>query len=268
MVSKSANRILVISDNAHLIERFRAIIVELNQPLQDAQFEFACSKKNVGLQQELHIPGLDVKHDDLASITTDFDLVISLHCKQIFPAEMVQAVRCVNVHPGLNPYNRGWFPQVFSIMNGLPLGATIHEIDEQVDHGPIIAQREVSVRSDDTSLTCYERVLEAECELLYEFLPSIVANSYVTMRPAEGNYNSLADFRELCQLDMHQTVRAGDLINRLRALTHGDYHNAFFIDEQGEKVFVSLSLERTTPRESECKKTDRFQQAVSQKASC
>jgi phosphoribosylglycinamide formyltransferase-1 len=45
-------------------------------------------------------------------------------------------------------------------------GATIHFVDEEYDHGPIIAQNTVPVFSDDTPETLAARVLEVEHRLL------------------------------------------------------------------------------------------------------
>ena len=43
------------------------------------------------------------------------------------------------------------FQQVFSILNKLPVGVTIHEMDEQLDHGIIIVQKEINIFSWETS---------------------------------------------------------------------------------------------------------------------
>ncbi|MGB0918891.1 MAG: dTDP-4-amino-4,6-dideoxyglucose formyltransferase, partial [Flavobacteriales bacterium] len=159
--------------------------------------------------------------------------------------ELVQAVRCINVHPGLNPYNRGWFPQVFSILNGLPTGATIHEIDEELDHGNIIAQQEVENNVWDTSIDIYNRVLQQELKLLEAHLPQILEDNYKTFEPnEEGNLNLKKDFNALCELDIEKVQRVGDTIDQLRALTHGEYQNAYFFDPKtGKKVYVSIRLE-------------------------
>jgi len=105
----------------------------------------------------------------LDEIIGSFDLVISIHCFQFFPKKLVKGVRCINIHPGFNPINRGWYPQVFAIINNLPIGATIHEMDEKLDNGPIIYREQVEKYPWDTSLTIYNRVLEKEIEVLYHF---------------------------------------------------------------------------------------------------
>lgn len=180
---------------------------------------------------------------DSGAIAADYELVFSVHCKQLFPPCLVRGVRCINLHPGLNPHNRGWYPQVFSIINGLPAGATLHEIDEQLDHGPIIDQEEVPIRAWDTSLTTYLRIQAAEVNLLRKNLLAVVSGTYTTRLPSSiGNVNLKADFRKLCQLDLSARMTMGDAINRLRALTHGDYANAYFEVPDG-KVYVQISLE-------------------------
>ena len=45
-------------------------------------------------------------------------------------------------------------------------GATVHYVDEEYDHGPIIAQWPVPVHADDTPETLAARVLEVEHRLL------------------------------------------------------------------------------------------------------
>jgi methionyl-tRNA formyltransferase len=180
------------------------------------------------------------------TIVADYDLVISAHSKQIFPDGLVRGVPCINVHPGYNPFNRGWYPQVFSILNGLPLGATIHEIDEQLDHGGIIAQEKVELHAWDTSLTAYQRVQQMEIALVERYLPEIVAGTYKAVPPAEeGNLNLKKDFEALREINLQETVTFGEAINRLRALTHEPFSNAYFIDPAtGERVWLKLSLEK------------------------
>jgi folate-dependent phosphoribosylglycinamide formyltransferase PurN len=43
-------------------------------------------------------------------------------------------------------------------------GCTVHFVDNVYDHGPIILQRVVEVRDDDTAETLQKRVFEQECE--------------------------------------------------------------------------------------------------------
>jgi methionyl-tRNA formyltransferase len=238
------NSILVVSDNVFLARAFDTIVEELGLK-REHEFDYACSPGSVLLGAELPFTPIEMRvRDCVTEIVRKYHLVISAHCKQLFPQEMVRAVRCVNIHPGFNPYNRGWFPQVFSILNRKPLGATIHEIDEELDHGPIIARLEVPLHRWDTSDTAYRRVLDAELGLVREWIERIVNRVYSTVRAeSEGNLNLKRDFDALCRLDLSASGSLGEHIDLLRALTHEHYGNGFFVDpETGKRVFVSIAL--------------------------
>jgi dTDP-4-amino-4,6-dideoxyglucose formyltransferase len=189
------------------------------------------------------VPRLSVR-ERAAEVSGRYGLVISIHCKQIFPADLIHKVRCVNVHPGLNPSNRGWYPQVFSIINKLPAGVTIHEIDEQLDHGPTIAQREYMIEPWDTSGSVYRQLMKIERELVLDWFPRIRDGAYqAAPAPGEGNINYRKDFENLKLLDLRQVGTFGEFLDRLRALTHEGFRNAHFVDGSGRRVFVRVALE-------------------------
>jgi methionyl-tRNA formyltransferase len=243
--------VLVVSDNRAILEALTGIINHDETLLREYHYDFACHPGNEELVGQkiggFIISALDMKHQ-ADGIGDEYDVVLSAHCKQIFPAALTRATRCINIHPGLNPYNRGWYPQVFSILNKLPLGATIHEIDEQLDHGGIIAQKEVSVDSSDTSLTAYTKVQQAEMELLKSHLHTILEGNYTTIQPSEeGNLNLKKDFNELRMLDLTRERTLAETLDLLRALTHPPYKNSYYIDPaDGKKVWVSIVLEKET----------------------
>lgn len=237
--------VLILSDNVYLIGQFKDLVAA-KPTLALVDFEYRCSPASQIAMLPHGIMPLNVK-DKWQAFASKYSLIISVHCKQLFPADLVSQVRCINVHPGLNPYNRGWFPQVFSIINKLPLGATIHEIDAELDHGPIIAQMQVPIYGYDTSLTAYNRVLEAEVQLLDKYLELIIRGEYATTEPlGDGNLNLKKDFNRLLAIDRNEVLTFGAAIDRLRALTHGDFKNAWFYDTEGNKIFINLVLTRAT----------------------
>lgn len=239
--------ILVISDNQYLLERFDELL--LTKDLYNLyQWDFACSATNIALQEsdillteELMIVDVKKEWQELAN---NYDLIFSLHCKQMFPPELVESVKCINIHPGYNPYNRGWYPQVFSILNKKKSGATIHEIDKELDHGPIITQKEVIIEKWDTSLSAYDKIIETELELLEEHLENIIVGNYSTFKPdEEGNLNLKKDFNTLCEIDLKKSVTFDEAIDFFRAMTHGTYKNAWFHDPKtGKRVYVSIDF--------------------------
>lgn len=239
-------KVLVVSDNKFLIEQL-CNTLHTQKLSKDFEFDFVCSPNNTALLSDttlaVQLSSMDIKKC-YAELIGKYALIFSLHCKQIFPTELVRQVKCINVHPGFNPYNRGWFPQVFSILNGMKAGATIHEIDEHLDHGNIIAQKEITIEKWDTSFTAYQKIQQLELELLSENLVHILNNTYQPVTPvAEGNVNLKKDFNRLCKLNLDEQQSLSKAIDLLRALTHEEYQNAYFFDPvSGKKVFVSISL--------------------------
>ena len=84
--------------------------------------------------------------------------------------------RIINIHPSLLPK----FPGVEAWKQALDAcatttGCTVHYVDELIDHGDIIAQREVPVLDGDTPETLHARIHMAERELLPEVIGRIAA---------------------------------------------------------------------------------------------
>tara|TARA_B110001450_G_C17553641_1_gene453715 strand:- start:36 stop:782 length:747 start_codon:yes stop_codon:yes gene_type:complete len=241
--------VLVVTDNGVQYQRFLDLL--RNQfPDVEKSFHFKRSGSVETLTTGMYANGINdlqpcnVKRD-WPSLAQEYDLIISLHCKQIFPSELVNRVKCINIHPGFNPLNRGWYPQVFALYHNHHVGATIHEMDELVDNGAIIDQAYVQVEEYDTSKDVYERILCLEISLLRENLMKILGNVYQTFQPAgEANYYSMKDFNRICHIDMDEKISARDFINRLRALSHGDCANAYYTNDSGEKIFITVNLKK------------------------
>ncbi len=245
-LKRQAEKLLVISENQELCLFLKG---ELEKHLFEHPLEvdFCYTKFNRNPQKmiEMGAKGINLKDKQVTRrIIQEYDLVFSLHCKQIFPSQLVENVCCINFHPGLNPYNRGWYPQAFSIINCLPVGATIHLMDAEVDHGEIIAQKKVDIEVSDTSLEVYKKIIEVEKELISKNIFNIVVGNYNSKMPQhEGNYNGEKDYRALCKLDLNSFASFEEHLNILRATSHGEFKNAYFVDDRGNKYFVRIVIE-------------------------
>lgn len=72
-------------------------------------------------------------------------------------------LRIVNIHPSLLPSFPGVDAQTQAVAYGVKVsGCTVHFVDENLDAGPIILQRAVEVRDDDTGESLAARILEQE----------------------------------------------------------------------------------------------------------
>ena len=79
--------------------------------------------------------------------------------------------RVVNLHPALLPSFKGAHAIQDAFDAGVKVtGVTVHFANEDYDRGPIIAQRAIEVREDDTVETLEERIHEVEHELYPETL--------------------------------------------------------------------------------------------------
>jgi phosphoribosylglycinamide formyltransferase-1 len=120
----------------------------------------------------------DVLYDNVMHFNPD--LVVLAGFMKILPAGFVGALspNLINTHPSLLPA----FPGAHAVRDALAAGAkvtgvTIHVVDEGVDTGPHIAQREVEVLSDDNEYDLHERIKSVERELLVETVKQIAAKT-------------------------------------------------------------------------------------------
>jgi len=83
--------------------------------------------------------------------------------------------RLLNIHPSLLPAFPGLDAQRQAIEHGVKItGCTVHIVDEQLDHGPIVLQRTVEVRDDDTVETLSARILEQEHRIYPEAVARVM----------------------------------------------------------------------------------------------
>ena len=240
----SKNPGLVISDNPDLTKFAIDIAVNQNLPIQ---FAFTRDARTGAAMRSLGAKQVDVKSEEFRNYAlAEFKFILSLHCQQIFPSTLFTIIPCFNLHPGLNPHNRGWYPQIFSILNNLPTGATLHRITSLIDGGPVIKQIEVSILASDTSQELYNRIIETEKIILENLLEKLSSSEheFVEVQISEGNYNSKVDFEKLCELNLNSVGTLKEHINLLRALSHGDFDNAYFLDETGKKISVNIKLRK------------------------
>ena len=107
---------------------------------------------------------------DLVRILRDagVELVALAGFMRVLKAPMLNAFprRIVNIHPSLLPKFPGLEAWRQALEAGEMLtGCTVHYVDEEIDHGDVIAQREVPILADDTPERLHARIQIAEHEL-------------------------------------------------------------------------------------------------------
>jgi len=111
----------------------------------------------------------------------DCDYVLMAGFLKFVPIPADFQLRVINIHPALIPAFCGHKMYGHRVHEAVleygvkVTGCTVHFVDNQYDHGPIILQRVVPVLADDTPAKLAERVFEAECEAFPETLRLLAA---------------------------------------------------------------------------------------------
>lgn len=97
------------------------------------------------------------------------ELVALAGFMRVLKVPMLQAYpgRILNIHPSLLPKFPGLMAWKQALEAGEKVtGCTVHHVDEQIDHGDILAQREVPILPNDTPESLHERI-QVEERMLY-----------------------------------------------------------------------------------------------------
>lgn len=87
--------------------------------------------------------------------------------------------RILNIHPSLLPAFPGLDAQRQALEYGVKItGCTVHIVDEELDHGPIVIQQAVEVRDDDTVETLSARILKEEHRIYAEAVGRVLSKGF------------------------------------------------------------------------------------------
>jgi methionyl-tRNA formyltransferase len=108
--------------------------------------------------------------------TAEPELVLVVAYGQIIPSTILELPRrgVLNVHASLLPRWRGAAPIAHAILAGDAVtGVTIMAMDEQLDHGPILATRQTAIGDREDAAAIAQRLATLGAELLVETLPEL-----------------------------------------------------------------------------------------------
>ncbi|MFB3924420.1 MAG: methionyl-tRNA formyltransferase [Syntrophales bacterium] len=150
---------------------------------------------------------------------------------------------CINLHPAFLPFNRGAYPNVWSIVDGTPAGVTLHYVDAGVDTGDIIARKEVEAEPIDTGESLYLKLERESLNLFRRSWPAVKSGraERIPQSRTEGTIHRVSDVDGLDEIDLNRSYTAGELINILRARSFPPYKGAWF--RQGNRrIYMRLEL--------------------------
>lgn len=164
--------------------------------------------------------------------TANVDLMLAVNWRYLIPPDVVSHAKhgAYAFHDALLPAYRGFSPTVWAIINGEPkTGATLFQLGDSVDSGPIIGQQEVLIGSDEPISSVMEKVTEAYLSLIETHLPAMILGT------AEGHpqNESLASYtckRVAADNHIDWNKPSSEIFNFIRALSR-PYGGAFSLLE-------------------------------------
>ncbi|MHA1667253.1 MAG: phosphoribosylglycinamide formyltransferase [Candidatus Heimdallarchaeaceae archaeon] len=146
------------------------LIISSNSKAEGLKYAKAYQKESICLDPEKF--NTNNEYDaELAKIIKNYDieLIVLAGFMRILSPSFVKLFRnrIINIHPSLLPSFPGLKAQKQALDYGVKItGCTVHFVTEIVDKGPIIVQKAVEIKSDDTEISLSKRILEKEHEIL------------------------------------------------------------------------------------------------------
>lgn len=144
-----------------------------------------------------------------------------------------------NLHASLLPNYRGAAPINWAIINGeSKTGVTTFFIDEKIDTGNIILQKEVSIEDDETLGELHDKLMEIGSKLVVKTVQQIEKGTITTIEQAEIEEKSAPKiYNETCKINWNDTLT--NTYNLIRGLN--PYPAAWTtLINNGEKIKVKI----------------------------
>lgn len=174
---------------------------------------------------ELDLPVIEVEELDdpsfykkLQVLNADLFVIVAF---RILPSKILElpSEGSINLHASLLPKYRGAAPIHWAIMNGEDkTGCTIFFLDEEVDTGQIIKQKETEIGPNETTGDLYDRLKAMGSDLLVEAVDEIDREEYdLTPQNHEKATPAPKLFTDNCKIDFDQP--AHKVHNKIRGLS-------------------------------------------------
>lgn len=141
------------------------------------------------------------------------DLVVSYNYKYMVRADVIEYMQgnIINLHISYLPWNRGSNPNFWSFVDDTPKGVTIHLMNEKLDEGEILYQKELYFDATiETFETTYEKLNQEITELFIANWDEIREKKYmVKKQPEGGSYHNMQDFFNItkkCPVDWKESI--------------------------------------------------------------
>lgn len=205
--------------------------------------------RRAGLPDERIVAGDPNAHGTIELLRAlDLDYLVCIHFPYFIKPELlaVPQMGVLNLHPAFLPFNRGWHTPSWAILDGTPAGATLHFMSEDLDAGDIIYQERELVGPEDTADSLYQRLKKREVSVFQEGW-RLVTSGNPPRQPQGSEAATSHRKRDLLdprvqRLDLQEDGTAHALIQRLRALTTNQLHEAAYFEVDGRRYRIQVHI--------------------------
>ncbi|MCE9549167.1 methionyl-tRNA formyltransferase, partial [Candidatus Nomurabacteria bacterium] len=176
-------------------------------------------------------------------ILKTFDLFVVVSYGKIIPKEILDLPRLgtINIHPSLLPLYRGPSPIVTPILNGdTETGVTIIKIDEEMDHGPILAQEKINLSGDEFIWDLEKSLAELGGKLLVETIPKFIAGQ---VQLKEQDHNKATYVKKIKKEDGLIDLEDDAVKNYNKFRAYASWPRTFFFKNGKRIIITKASLE-------------------------
>lgn len=176
------------------------------------------------------------------------DLIVVVAYGKILPKELIEIPKygIINVHSSLLPKYRGAAPINAALINGdMKSGVSIMYVEEKLDAGAVLLQKETEIDEQDTFMTLHDRLKEMGAELLEEAIELIKIGKVNAKEQDETLVTFVKPFKkEDCHINWDNTSR--DIFNMVRGMNPTP--TAFsYIDNKILKIYSVKIYEKKYP---------------------
>ena len=228
---KNTKVILVVSQPDKLVGR--------KQELQKTPIKKLAEANKIEVFQPIKI-----REDYQKIIDLKPDIIITCAYGQIIPKALLDLPKlgCINVHASLPPKLRGGAPIHHALIDGYQkTGVTIMYMDEAMDSGDIIAQKEYEIKNSDNVGTLHDKLSLMGANLLLETIPAIInkTNNRIKQNSQEVTFGYNIK-REEEHLDFHKTCQ--EIYNQVRGLNPWPLANIIIDDKEMKVIECTYEL--------------------------
>jgi methionyl-tRNA formyltransferase len=127
------------------------------------------------------------------------DFIVSYRYRHIIKRPIIELMggNIVNLHISMLPWNRGADPNLWSFLEDTPKGVTIHYVDEGLDTGDIVFQKEVVFDQEiETLASTYKKLNDEIISIFEDQWPLIIAGKIKgRVQASGGSFHKLSDKR-------------------------------------------------------------------------